>query len=109
MHQFTYNTATLAGVMNQAKDLLLAELERQQLLKGSANKLSEEWSFIIVEKGWLGSILDKMLFKADAKDPMPVIKLVKILSHAEPEYKLKNRPVSHLKEIKTDPFSKEDK
>lgn len=97
MDSYTYTTASLATIFNQAKEILLDELERQHHLKVPAEKLKTEWAFVVVEKGWLGSFLDRLLFKD--KESGGQIRLVKILGHAEPEYKLKERKPCHLTPI----------
>ncbi len=83
---YSYSTSSLGSIMNQAKDIFVRELARQKILtKDQAESLVKEWALICVEKGWLGSSLDRILFKQDDKDPSPIIKLVKLLDDAPPE------------------------
>lgn len=95
MHTYDYTSIGLSQVFNQAKELLLKELERQQLLKQPASKLSEEWAFIVVEKGWLGKAIDKLMFHGE--NATPKIQIVKMLQTAEPERKKFSSPDNMIK------------
>lgn len=59
---------TAGGLMktsNQVKEILLDSLERDGLLKESAEWIAQRYTIVVTEKGWLGKAFDALLGNKD--------------------------------------------
>ncbi len=59
-HLYSMSPENLLTNMNVAKDVLLAGLEREGLLKGMAKEIGEKYGLVIHKKGWFGSLWERL-------------------------------------------------
>jgi hypothetical protein len=74
---YTFDELQLTEALNNGKDELLRMLEREGLLKKTAEEIGQDYALIIRKKNMLGTIIEK-LFPIGEKDAR--VSVVKVLS-----------------------------
>jgi hypothetical protein len=79
MKVYNFKVMDIAYSMNQAREIFIDYLESEKICsEEQAKEFRETLSFVVVEQGWLGNAIDKLMgFTKD--DQQPRIKLVRIL------------------------------
>ncbi len=75
LKMYSFTTEDLSGLLNQGREMIVENLEKAEWLDEEQTKeLRENTAFIVVEKGVLGSTIDKIKGIEDK----PIIQIVKL-------------------------------
>ena len=75
LKMYSFTNEDLSGLLNQGREMIAENLEKAEWLDEEQTKeLRENTAFIVVEKGVLGSIIDKIKGIGDK----PIIQIVKL-------------------------------
>ena len=78
MYMYSMDTETMLSNANTAKEVVLAGLEAEGLLKGTAKEIGEKYALVAHKKGWFGSLWSRMF--EGKKDDAMLMTLVKKVS-----------------------------
>jgi len=75
LKMYSLTNEDISGLLNQGREMIAESLERSEMLdEEQLKELRENTAFIVVEKGVLGSIIDKIKGIGDK----PIIQIVKL-------------------------------
>ena len=85
--RYLYGPIEMTRLVNQAREIIAANLLTDGLIdKGTARKLCEEYSLLVVERGFLGKMIDKLVGIKD----VPTFQMVKLMRLPQQEQDTQN-------------------
>lgn len=85
--QWLYGPEEMTRLANQSRELIATNLYNEGLIDAeTARKITEDYSLLIVEKGYLGRAIDKILGIKDE----PVFQMVKLVRAPQQKQEQKN-------------------
>lgn len=80
MKSYTWSVSSgdIMANINSARELFIDDMERLEVITKEQAATMRDYSVIVVEKGFLGKCIDKLL---NFSDGMPNVKVVKVRLH----------------------------